>query len=80
MEFKRRELKFNIYGQEVKILAPTFSQLEEVQRDVENGENDVDRSIKLLESIGMPEGLAKQMEPDHLRALLEAISGSQKKK
>lgn len=76
IEFKRTVFVFKLDGQQYEVKHPTVGQIESFQ----NFEgDDLEKSIKLLDVLGLPEDVARGMEAGHLKTIVDNIAGSPKK-
>lgn len=79
LEFKRRELEINLYGKLVKMSFPNVSQFKKYQDELGKSENEVEIMLNFLTELGLDRKDIDDMEPEHLRQIIEVISGSKKK-
>ena len=78
MEFKRKEFIFKLDGNAYNVKHPTVKQVQEFQKDTE-GKKESDSlgaTIQFLSGLGLPEEIAYGMEPEHLKIVVDNISGT----
>lgn len=79
IEQKRTVFFFKIYGEELEVKAPLMRQVKEFQELVKkDADNEVDESIKFLERLGLPKDFGWDMEPAHLKTLIQTVCGQKK--
>ena len=80
MKFERTEIKVDVYGSEYVLRAPTVEDAEklgEVKEDDVQGS--FEKSVRLLEDLGLPENVTRSMEMNHLTQLMDLIMPKKKK-
>jgi hypothetical protein len=79
LEFKKSVLAVKFDGQEYQVKFPTIKVLRQFQAQIkESGEQDLGVTIDFLANLGLPASVTEELEPQHLQAVIEAISGSKK--
>lgn len=81
MEFKRRELRVNVYGNEYTLKFPTVKQSQDYASKVK-GMNDSEATEALLDfidNLGLPKNVSSDMESEHLTTLIQALVPDKKK-
>jgi len=81
LEFKKRELELDIYGELVKMSFPTVSQFRVYQEKLSHCSKDTDAfslMTELLAELGLKKELIDGMEPEHLNLVMDTISGVKK--
>ena len=80
-EFKRRLLEFKYDGEEYALKFPTVQQVEDFQKKATEGELDseLQPTYEWLETLGLPEGIAKTFEAAHLQEIVEELLDFKKK-
>jgi hypothetical protein len=79
LEIKKSVLAVKIDGKEYSIKFPTIKTVREFQLKVkESGEQDLGVTLDFLASLGLPVAVSEELEPQHLQAIIEAISGTKK--
>ena len=81
MEFKRTELELTIYGQKCKLRFPVMREFREFSKKAANAseQDSLDLTKDFLCSLGMSEQLFEELEPDHMRQIIESVTSKQKK-
>lgn len=83
MELKRTELKVNIYGQDCVLRFPVMREFREFSRKAEAAKDDdvkaLDMTKEFLCSLGMKADIFEELEPDHMKQILDAVTVKQKK-
>lgn len=75
MKFQKSELKIDIYGQEVTLSFPTIMQLKELDKKAtKKGADEIGESISFLEKLGLPKHIAEELEPQHFKDIIEALT------
>lgn len=81
MEITKSELKVKVFGNDYSLKKPTARKAAELKKELE-GEKDevqmVELTCKFLNDCGLPEEATKELEIEHLHALIEAISSKKK--
>lgn len=81
LEFKKRELKLKVYGEEYLLNFPTVKQTQDYAKKLE-GVSDNEATglvINLLDSLGLPTEVTNEMEPEHLGQVISELMPSKKK-
>ena len=80
--FKRKPLKFDIYGTIYEVNKPTFGQVELLQEKLDEAKGDNKAGLHVmrdfLETLGLNKTVISELEPDHLNEIIAIISGSKK--
>lgn len=76
MEIKRKVLKLKFDGREFEIKFPSVKQLKELQK--KDGEDDLEMTLRFLSELGLPKEASEQMEPDHIKEIVDHITGQKK--
>ena len=81
MEFKRRELELNIYGEEHKLLFPTVKQVQDYANKLkeQGDEKAADLLVDFLDGLGLPKAVCEGMESEHLQMVIEKLMPAKKK-
>jgi hypothetical protein len=81
LEFKKRLLEIDLYGEAITMSFPTVSQFKGYQKKLKEAgaDGEVDTMLEFLCDLGLPKDKMDEMEPDHLKQVLEVLSGSKKK-
>lgn len=75
MEFKRTELKLNVYGKDYTVKFPSIGELSHYEKQLKNDTgNEIEHVLNLLDSLGLPRNIANGMEMHHLMAVVEKFT------
>lgn len=77
MELKRKELKLKFDGQDFVIKFPTVKQIKELSKKQE-GEDDLDMTLRFLDALGLSKDVAETMEPDHIKEIVDHLTAQKK--
>ena len=79
---QKTTLSVTIYGEKITFTAPSAYQLKSVQEQVEraatDGRSALDVWFDWLCALGFPRPVIEQLEVEHLRELIDYITGSKK--
>lgn len=79
IEKKRTAYKFNVYGKEYTVNAPTMRQVDDFQTLVDKGDKtETALSIEFLGALGVPSEDAWEMEPHHLNDIIKTVCAQKK--
>lgn len=80
MEFKKRKLEITFEEKKHQLSFPTVRQMEDFSKSFSTvkPEEQLSITINLLNELGLPSDVSYSMEPDHLREIIEVISGQKK--
>jgi len=81
LEFKSSVLQFKFNGVDCEIKFPTIKALKQFRDDSKKAGEDeaADKTIEFLVGLGLQQEIAEALEVDHLKKIIEAISGESKK-
>ena len=81
MEFKRRELRVKVYGEEYSLTFPTVKQSQDYAAKVkEMKESEATEALlEFVDNLGLPKDVSENMESEHLSTLIEALVPNKKK-
>lgn len=83
-DFERTKIEIKVYGESIKINAPTEDQVLELQESIEESKDDPAGILKVrrkfLVGLGIPEDVLKGMEFKHVTKLSEGLIGDLGKK
>lgn len=80
LEFKKRTLEIDVYGEAVCLNFPTVGQYRKYQaRMAEGKETESELMIELVTELGMSENLLNELEPSHLKDVIDLLVGAEKK-
>ena len=79
MEFKKRVLKINLYGESVEMTFPTVKQFKEFDKNKEK-ENKFEMMCDFVVSLGFPDSKIDELEPAHLTQIINKLVGVEEKK
>jgi hypothetical protein len=81
MEFKKRTLKLNVYGNSYEIDFPTVKKTQQYAEKLKEFGDDgaVDAVLDFLGDLGLPKNVTEEMEPEHLGQVIEALVPEKKK-
>lgn len=81
LEFKKRKLDIDLYGEAVEMQFPTVKQYKDYQEKIKSADKDRDYQIMIdfMIELGLPADKIDDMEPEHLGQIMETLSGSKKK-
>lgn len=77
MEFKKRVLSIKFNGGIHDVSYPTIKQLKDLNVKKEN-ETELDMTYRFLSSLGLPVEVIDEMEPDHIKEIIEVLTGQKK--
>lgn len=79
LEFKKSVLELKIDGIEYTMKFPTIKAVRSLQESSKGSvEGDLKPTLDFLASLGLPVEVAEELEPSHLQAIVETLSGSKK--
>lgn len=79
LKLQRKELKFELDGKIETVKFPTMNQLNDYTKEFNAaGENQNEVLYKFLEKLGLTEGIAGDMQPDHLELILGNLKNEKK--
>lgn len=80
LEFKKRELKLKLYGEEFSVAFPSVAQVEAYQDKMKSEEDktEFDLAQDFLEDLGMPREKTKQMHMEDFKELINVLLGQKK--
>ena len=82
IEFKRTELKFNVYGEAVSMRLPNTKEFLDYQGKIKEFEEDEKKAIDIMltffDELGLKRDLAEEMEMQHLVQIAETIADQKK--
>lgn len=78
LNLNRKIIKVKFEGEEYKVRAPSNAELKKFMEDEAEG-NDLDKSIRLLGQLGLPEEISWELDPESLQQVIEAITPQPKK-
>jgi len=79
LEIERSNLKMVIYGDEYAVKYPTVKMIRDfTEKSKQDGVDEFNVTIELLEKCGLPQDLLYGLEAPHLNLIVEAVT-SQKK-
>lgn len=76
IEFSKRVLKVNLYGEVYELSFPTMKQAEAVSK---NEGDDLNKMYDLLKDLGLPKKVAEEMYPEDMQQLIETLMPAKKK-
>lgn len=80
LEFKKRVLELNLYGEEIKINYPTVKKYQEFLGAIKKGKKEeLDLTVDFLVSLGLDKNKVEEMEPSHFHVILEELTAVGKK-
>lgn len=77
LEFKKSVLQVKIEGVEYSIKFPTIKAVKSLQEQSKEGK-ELESTLSFLSALGLPVEVAEELEPAHLQAIVEALSGAKK--
>lgn len=83
LEFKKRVLEMNIYGEEISIPFPTVAEYKAFDKEMKkknNKKTDFEMMSDFLVSLGMKLETIESLEPGNLLTIIETLTGSKEKK
>jgi hypothetical protein len=79
LELKKSVLEVKVDGQVYQIKFPTIKKIKSFQESLKSqGEPDIGVTLDFLESLGLPKSVSEELEPSHLAAIIDTISGTKK--
>lgn len=79
MEFKSKVLEFTYNGKQQRVNYPKIKDIEFLQRDMKDKEPDMKQTLDFLERLGLKKEDAMDMEVEHLKTIVDTLSGAEKK-
>lgn len=80
LEFKKRVLEIDLYGEPVSIDFPTVGQYRKYQTKLlKENASETDVMIEILKELGMTQEQIDGLEPSHLKQVIDSLMGSEKK-
>jgi len=81
MEFKRRELRVNVYGSDYNLKFPTVKQSQDYASKVKdmNESEATEALLDFIDGLGLPKDVSSDMESEHLTTLIQALVPNKKK-
>lgn len=79
LEYKRRQIELDLYGEKFLVKFPTPVQLDsfiEETKKIQLGESnakEIDLMFEMLEQLGLPRSKAKEMEMGHINDLTNVL-------
>lgn len=80
LKFQRRQLKMDVYGEEVVINYPTVKEFKTFTDQSKEENKGFDGLVNFLEKMGMRRDLAESLEPEHLNKIIEKVTEGDGKK
>lgn len=77
MELKKRVLNLKFDGSEYKVSFPSVKQIKELTVKKEN-ESDLDMTYRFLTALGLEASVIDEMEPDHIKEVIDHLTGLKK--
>lgn len=80
IEFKKTEIKANIYGTVYELRRPTVAESQDYGKvaNEKDDEKATEHLLELLAKCGLPKEIAREMEADHLVSLIESLMPKKK--
>lgn len=78
IEFDRKKLKFKLDGKEHEVNFPTVGQLKAYQKANQESQDTFETTVDFLEKLGLEKEVCMGLEADHLKTIVEYISGQKK--
>lgn len=75
IELKKKSVKVRYEGAEYDVRAPSNAEL---RHFTEAEGSDLDKTVKLLDSCGLPEAVCWELDPESLAQVLEALTPKKK--
>jgi hypothetical protein len=79
LNFKKKTLRVKWEGAEYKVAFPSVRSVKEFQDEAKGKEGDIEPTIHFLNSLGLPEDICYDLEPDMLAQVVNTLSGVKKK-
>ena len=81
LNFKRRELELNVYGNDYKLSFPSVKQTQDYAKKAKRAGDDESASmlVEFLDKLGLPKDISLEMEAEHLTQVVEALIPQGKK-
>jgi hypothetical protein len=79
LEFKKRELKLKLYGEDISVAFPSVAQVEAYQLKIQSSEkSEFDLAQDFLEELGLEKVKTKSMHMEDFQELLKVLLGQKK--
>tara|TARA_R110001632_G_scaffold52197_6_gene129730 strand:+ start:2296 stop:2541 length:246 start_codon:yes stop_codon:yes gene_type:complete len=78
LEFSKRRLKLNIYGEVVSLVYPTVKEFKDFES--ESKESGFEKMASFLEMLGMSKEVMENLEVEHLNQIIAELTGNAEKK
>ena len=75
LNLSRKKIKVNYEGQAYEVLAPSNAQAKELAGETEAS---LDKTIDLLDKLGLPSDISWQMDTESLTLIIEALTPQKK--
>lgn len=79
LEFKKRQLEIDLYGEPVKLDFPTVGQYRAYEVKLKKDGNESELMLDFIVELGMPKKSIDGLEPQHLKTIIETLVGEGKK-
>lgn len=78
LDLQKKTLEVKFDGNVYKMTFPTVSQIEKMQKKTKEEGESLDSVFSLLEEVGLPKEIVKQMQIDHVNAIVEHLTDAKK--
>lgn len=75
LNLKRKVIKVNFEGKQYEVAAPSNKRLKQFMEDKRE---DLDKTVDLLDTLGLPKEVCWELDPDSLMQIVEALTPKKK--